>query len=163
LLLRLLYKNKGGGATILLNFYTLIPDYAVPHPRRQHTLYAPLSVPHIKQSLLDPFIDRISVAYEQHVQHIIDALSYQSHAASSQFYSIKKCKPTTELFYSNSSSCTMALMSTQSLTEMSTWNLQGGRRVRLSVLPQSVSRFSRENMGASTSHNPMGLHGLLQG
>jgi hypothetical protein len=27
----------------------------------------------------------------------------------------------------------------------------------------SVSRLSRENVRASTSHNPMGLHGLLQG
>jgi hypothetical protein len=26
-----------------------------------------------------------------------------------------------------------------------------------------VSRLSRENVGTSTSHNPMGLHGLLQG
>jgi hypothetical protein len=29
--------------------------------------------------------------------------------------------------------------------------------------PPSVSRLSRENVGASTSHNPVGLHGLLQG
>jgi hypothetical protein len=29
--------------------------------------------------------------------------------------------------------------------------------------PPSVSRLSRENMVASTSHTPMGLHGLLQG
>jgi hypothetical protein len=41
--------------------------------------------------------------------------------------------------------------------------LKGGRRVRLTTSPPSVSRFSRENVGASTSHNPMGLHGLLQG
>jgi hypothetical protein len=27
----------------------------------------------------------------------------------------------------------------------------------------SVSRLSKENVGASTSRNPMGLHGLLQG
>jgi hypothetical protein len=66
----------------------------------------------------------------------------------------------------NPSSCTMALGSTQPLTEMSTWNLpvgvKGGRRVRL-TLPPSVSQLSRENVGASTSHNPMDLHGLLQG
>jgi hypothetical protein len=37
------------------------------------------------------------------------------------------------------------------------------RRVRLTTLPPSVSRLSRENMGPSTSYNPMGLHGLLQG
>jgi hypothetical protein len=35
--------------------------------------------------------------------------------------------------------------------------------VRLTTSPPSVSRLSRENMGASTSQNPMGLHGLLQG
>jgi hypothetical protein len=29
-------------------------------------------------------------------------------------------------------------------------------------LTQSMSRLSRENMGASTSHNPMCLHGVLQ-
>jgi hypothetical protein len=37
------------------------------------------------------------------------------------------------------------------------------RRVRLTTSPPTVSRLSRENVGASTSHNPMGLHGLLQG
>jgi hypothetical protein len=36
-------------------------------------------------------------------------------------------------------------------------------RVRLTTSPPSVSRLSRETVGASTSHNPMGLHGLLQG
>jgi hypothetical protein len=64
------------------------------------------------------------------------------------------------------SSRTMALGSTQPRTEMSTRNLpgvKGGRRVRLTILPPSVSRLSRENVGASTSHNRMGLHGLLQG
>jgi hypothetical protein len=35
-------------------------------------------------------------------------------------------------------------------------------RVRLTTPPPSVSRLSIENVGASTSHNPMGLHGLLQ-
>jgi hypothetical protein len=43
------------------------------------------------------------------------------------------------------------------------WEVKGGRRVRLTTLPPSVSRLSKENVGASTSHNPMGLHGLLQG
>jgi hypothetical protein len=61
----------------------------------------------------------------------------------------------------------MALGSTQSLTEMSTRNLpgavKGDRGVRVTILPPSVSRSSRENVGALTSHNPMGLHGLLQG
>jgi hypothetical protein len=40
--------------------------------------------------------------------------------------------------------------------------VKGGRRVLLTTLPPSVSRFSRQNVGTSTSHNPMGLHGLLQ-
>jgi hypothetical protein len=67
----------------------------------------------------------------------------------------------------NPSRRTMGLGSTQSLTEMSTRNLpggvKGGRCVRLTTLPPSVSRLSRENVGASTSHNPMGLQSLLQG
>jgi hypothetical protein len=42
------------------------------------------------------------------------------------------------------------------------WGIKGGRRVKLTTLPSFVSRLSRENVGASTSHNPMGLHGLLQ-
>jgi hypothetical protein len=68
----------------------------------------------------------------------------------------------------NPSSCTMALGSTQLLTEMSTKNLpgggvKGGRRVRLTTLPPSVSRLFKENVEASISDNPVGLHGLLQG
>jgi hypothetical protein len=45
----------------------------------------------------------------------------------------------------------------------SSWGVKGGRRVKLTTLPPSVSRLSRQNVGASTSHHPMGLHGLLQG
>jgi hypothetical protein len=41
--------------------------------------------------------------------------------------------------------------------------VKGGRRVRLTTLLLSVSRLSKENEGVSTSHNPLGLHGLLQG
>jgi hypothetical protein len=58
----------------------------------------------------------------------------------------------------------MALGSTQARTEMSTRNLSGdkGRPVRkadnLTAICDSV-----ENVGASISHNPIGLHGLLQG
>jgi hypothetical protein len=43
------------------------------------------------------------------------------------------------------------------------WGVKGVRRVRLTTSPPSVSRLSKENVGASTSHNPMGLHGMLEG
>jgi hypothetical protein len=42
---------------------------------------------------------------------------------------------------------------TQPLTETSTRNLPGAERAADCL----------ENVGASTSHNPMGHHGLLQG
>jgi hypothetical protein len=64
----------------------------------------------------------------------------------------------------NPSSRTMALGLTQPLTKMSTRNLPGvksGRRVGLTTLPPSMSRLS-ENVGASTSRNPKGLHGLYR-
>jgi hypothetical protein len=35
------------------------------------------------------------------------------------------------------------------------WGLNGGGHVRLTILPPSVSQLSTENVGASTSHNPM--------
>jgi hypothetical protein len=67
----------------------------------------------------------------------------------------------------NPSSSTMALGSTQPLTEMSNRNLpggvKGGQCIRLTTLPPSVSQLSRENLGASMSYSPTGLHGLLQG
>jgi hypothetical protein len=64
----------------------------------------------------------------------------------------------------------IGLESTQPLTEASTRNIsgtgrggiKGGRRVGITTLPQTVSRLSRQNVGARTSHKPMGLHGLLQ-
>jgi hypothetical protein len=39
--------------------------------------------------------------------------------------------------------------------------VKSGRRVGLTTLPSSVSRMS-ENVGASTSRNPKGLHGLYR-
>jgi hypothetical protein len=60
------------------------------------------------------------------------------------------------------SSRTMALVSRQGLTEMSTRNLPGGKKRpvrRLTTLPPSVRQMS-ENVGATTSRNPKGLHGL---
>jgi hypothetical protein len=45
----------------------------------------------------------------------------------------------------------------------SSWGVKGGGCVKLTTLPPSVSRLSRENVGASTSHNPIGLRGLFQG
>jgi hypothetical protein len=58
----------------------------------------------------------------------------------------------------------MALGSTQSLTEMSTRNLHGGKRrsVRKAGNLTALSRC-QENLGASMSDNPVGLHGLLPG
>jgi hypothetical protein len=57
----------------------------------------------------------------------------------------------------------MALGSTQPLTEMSTISLAGGlkagRPLGLTPLPPSMSRMS-ESVGASTSRNLQGLHGL---
>jgi hypothetical protein len=45
----------------------------------------------------------------------------------------------------------------------SSWGAMGGLNIRLTNLTPSVSQLSRENVGASTSHNAMGLHSLLQG
>jgi hypothetical protein len=56
---------------------------------------------------------------------------------------------------------------TQPLTEMSISSIHImflGSKMRpgLTNLPQSVSRLSN-NVGSVTSHNPIGLHGLLRG
>jgi hypothetical protein len=58
----------------------------------------------------------------------------------------------------------MALVWTQPLTEMSTRNLPGGkgRPARKADKFTALCELTLENVGASTSHNPMGLHGLLQ-
>jgi hypothetical protein len=44
----------------------------------------------------------------------------------------------------------------------SSWGVKGGRRVRLTTY-RHLWADCLENVGASTPHNPMGLHGLLQG
>jgi hypothetical protein len=59
----------------------------------------------------------------------------------------------------------MAQGSTWPLTEMSTRNLPGSKgrpALKLGNLTAICEGLCR-NWGVSTSHNPMGLHGLLQG
>jgi hypothetical protein len=59
---------------------------------------------------------------------------------------------------------TMTLGSIQPLSKMSTRNLPGIKtegRVGLTILPLSMNRKS-ENVGASNSCNPKGLHGLYR-
>jgi hypothetical protein len=59
----------------------------------------------------------------------------------------------------------MALESTQPLTEMSTRNLPGGKGPPEHKVDPHRHLWANfvENVGASTSHNAMGLHALLQG
>jgi hypothetical protein len=58
----------------------------------------------------------------------------------------------------------MALRLTQPLSEMNTRNIPGGKGrpgCEADNLTAICERICLENMGAPTSHNPMGLHGLL--
>jgi hypothetical protein len=66
----------------------------------------------------------------------------------------------------NPSSRTIALGSTQPLTEMSTRNIPGGEgrpARKADNLTAICEPIVYKNVGASTSHSPMGLHGPLQG
>jgi hypothetical protein len=58
----------------------------------------------------------------------------------------------------------MDLELTQPLTEMSTRNLPGGKGlpVRKAGNLVAICEPCLEHVGASMSHNPVGLHGLLQ-
>jgi hypothetical protein len=53
--------------------------------------------------------------------------------------------------------------STQPLTEMSTRNLPRGGKERSASKADNLTADCLENVDASTSHNRMGLHGLLPG
>jgi hypothetical protein len=66
----------------------------------------------------------------------------------------------------NPSSRTMALGSTQPLTEMSTRNLPGGKgrpARKADNLTKMCEPIAYKNVEAPTSHSPIGLHGPLQG
>jgi hypothetical protein len=56
----------------------------------------------------------------------------------------------------------MTLGLTQPLIEMSTRNRPGGKG-RMVLKADNLTGDCLENVWASTSHNPMGLHSLLQG
>jgi hypothetical protein len=65
----------------------------------------------------------------------------------------------------NPSSRIVALRSIEPLTEISTGDIFGGMAAGAYGRQNSqpfMSRFSKENVGASTSHNPMALHCALQ-
>jgi hypothetical protein len=56
----------------------------------------------------------------------------------------------------------MALGSTQPLTEIGTRDLPGGKK-RQARKADNLIAICEPNVGASTFHNPMLLHGLLHG
>jgi hypothetical protein len=57
----------------------------------------------------------------------------------------------------------MAMVLTQPVTEISTKNLPGGGVKARPTTHSLLSVSCLENVIASTSHNPIVLHGLLQG
>jgi hypothetical protein len=61
----------------------------------------------------------------------------------------------------NSSSRTIAL-EVDSACNMNLPAVKGGRRVELTTLPPSMSPDCLENVGTSTSHSSMAIHGLLR-
>jgi hypothetical protein len=66
-------------------------------------------------------------------------------------------------FHSSSDVSHLALGLTQPLTEISTRNLPGGKARPVLKADYHQCKPSVWNMGALTSHNPVGLHCLLQG
>jgi hypothetical protein len=56
----------------------------------------------------------------------------------------------------------MALGLTQPLTEISIKKMFLGSRARPALNTDIVTAACLDNVGSSTSHNPLGLHGLLQ-
>jgi hypothetical protein len=106
---------------------------------------------------------KTSVDFQRTTRHYTGGTRYRSwlkHYATSQ--KVAGSIPDEVIgFFSlpNPSSRNTALGSTQPLTEMSIRNLPGGK----GRPARKADNLCLENVGASTSHNPMGLHGLLQG
>jgi hypothetical protein len=63
----------------------------------------------------------------------------------------------------NPSSCIMALGYTQPLTEMSTRNFLEVKDSQLAHKADSLTANCPKDVGALTSHNPRGLHDVLEG